>query len=193
MPKIYFKGAEYNRAEDMPADIRAEYDKAVRMLPDRDANGIPDLLEVDNQPEDQAAPLAASTVTSPKAARAANKAIRAASWITVGVIGLIVVCVVVIIIGAAALMKSSGAYQLGVDTALANSTVQDVLGTPLKTGFFVTGSISESGASGSAELSVPLSGSRQSGTLAVIATKEEDTWRLESLTLEVGGQTYQIH
>ncbi len=194
MPKINFKGVEYNRADDMPADIRAEYDKAVKMLPDRDANGIPDLLEVDSQPETPAAPIqATSTVITPKQAQAANKVIRVAAWITVGVIGLIAVCLVIFLVGIASLLRSSGAYKLGIDTAMANSTVQDVLGTPLQAGFFVTGSLSESGASGTAEFSVPLSGSHQSGTLNMNATKEEDTWRLDSLVLDVGGQTYQIH
>jgi hypothetical protein len=37
-----------------------------------------------------------------------------------------------------------------------------------------------------------LDGSRQSGTLLVEATKEENTWRLDSLFLEVGSVQYDL-
>ena len=47
MPKIFFEGRDYDNPEQMTPEARARYEKAVQMLPDRDNDGIPDLLEGD--------------------------------------------------------------------------------------------------------------------------------------------------
>jgi hypothetical protein len=57
---------------------------------------------------------------------------------------------------------------------------------------FVTGSVSEGGPSGTADLSVSLSGSSHSGNLQINAIKEENTWRLVSLTLIVAEHEYNL-
>jgi hypothetical protein len=43
--RIIFNGIEYSTPEEMPADIRAEYDRVMRLLEDRNGNGTPDVLE----------------------------------------------------------------------------------------------------------------------------------------------------
>lgn len=43
--KIVINGKEYASADEMPPDIRAVYERALNVLADRDANGVPDVLE----------------------------------------------------------------------------------------------------------------------------------------------------
>lgn len=45
MPDIVVNGKAYNSVEEMPADVRAAYQKALEVLHDADGNGIPDFLE----------------------------------------------------------------------------------------------------------------------------------------------------
>ncbi|MDO8969959.1 MAG: cytochrome c oxidase assembly factor Coa1 family protein [Saprospiraceae bacterium] len=199
MSKILFRGVEYTHADQMPADVRAEYDKAVQMLPDRDNNGIPDLLESDNAPERPTVPPypVVSGVTPPlsvlpaklsRSGKLAAQGLRWIPWVIFGGILLCVGCVFLFMLGIMSLIKSSDAYQLGLKTALASPTAQEVLGTPIQDGMFVSGSVSGEGATGTADLGVSLSGSSHSGNLQIVATKKGDTWQLDSLTLIVGEQ-----
>lgn len=197
MAKIAFNGMEYNRPEDMPADVRAQYEKAVRMLPDRDQNGIPDLLESANSSE-SVSPAWAADGRAPVSVPVAqikgmlNKTARWLPVIVIAFIGGVLVCIALAFFGIMSLMKTSGVYQLAVETARANPTVQEILGAPLNEGLIVTGSTSENGSSGSASLQIPLSGDRQSGTLYVQADKENNVWKLTGLTLEAGGRQYSL-
>jgi hypothetical protein len=43
--KIVINGKEYASTDEMPPEIRAVYEEAMSVLADRDANGVPDLLE----------------------------------------------------------------------------------------------------------------------------------------------------
>ena len=38
-------GRQYNSAADMPADVRRQFDQAMAALPDKDGDGIPDILQ----------------------------------------------------------------------------------------------------------------------------------------------------
>jgi hypothetical protein len=201
MSKILFRGVEYAHADEMPADIRAEYDKAVQMLPDRDNNGIPDLLESDNAPElPSALPrpvVSGATPTFPvvpvKNIKVVEKGwVRWIPWAVFGGVLLCVGCVFLFVIGILSLMKSSDAYQLGLKTALASPTAQEVLGTPIRDGMFVSGSESNTGATGTADLSVSLSGSSHSGDLQIVASKKDGVWQLDSLTLIVDEREYNL-
>jgi hypothetical protein len=206
MPKIHFHGVDYETPNDMPADVRESYDKAVRMLPDRDGNGIPDLLESQGKPDN---PLNATMVDligkvsgdagrpiqpekAQKAIDLAKKGFKWGRWIYFGAMALVVACVALSFLGIIGLIKSSGSYRLAVETAAANPTIQEVLGAPIHDGLMPSGSTSETGADGTADFRIPLSGSRQSGTLVVTAVKEENTWRLQTMVLEAGGQSYTI-
>jgi hypothetical protein len=201
MVKISFNGVEYNRPEDMPADVRAQYERAAQMLPDRDQNGIPDLLESANQSElvrSGVSPVRAGgggapvTVPGAQVESIINKTTRWLPVIVIGFIGGVFACVALAFFGIMGLMKTSGAYQLAVETARSNPTVQEILGTPVSDGLFTSGSVSESGAEGEADLGIPLSGPRQNGTLRAKAVKEENTWRILTLILETGGRQYSL-
>lgn len=43
--RIFFNGKEYRNVEEMPPEIRRAYEAVMGVFADRDANGLPDLLE----------------------------------------------------------------------------------------------------------------------------------------------------
>ena len=198
MPKIYFEGREYDDPEQMTPEARLRYEKAVKMLPDRDSNGIPDLLEVDGSPAKPAATVVEPAVKAPAPPQSAKEAAAAAKkrkWILVGIIAIVSLCIAcfgVFMVAIFSIMKSSGAYQLALETVKSHPMAQQVLGMPIEDGLFTTGSVQEDGPSGTADLEIPVNGANQSGTLYVTAVKEEDTWRLTYLMLNAGGQEYQL-
>ena len=76
--------------------------------------------------------------------------------------------------------------------ARANPAVVEQLGTPVKQGWFVSGSISINGGSGSADLSVPISGPKGKGTLYVTASKSAGTWTYSVLQVAIEGRSERI-
>lgn len=82
------------------------------------------------------------------------------------------------------MMKSSGAYQDALAIAVDHPRVIQAIGEPVEEGFFVTGNISTSGTSGSADIRIPLSGPRGKAGLYVIANKRAGEWQINTLILE---------
>ena len=78
---------------------------------------------------------------------------------------------------------------IGATTTLGQSLIDlledavRALGEPIKAGFVVNGAISTSGSSGRAEMSIPVSGSRDKGTVTVVAVKSDGVWQLTTLEL----------
>lgn len=97
------------------------------------------------------------------------------------VFGAFAAIVVSIVFGA---MRSSDAWVLAMDRAKASRAVTGALGEPVEAGFFVSGSVSVSGRSGSADLAIPLRGPEGKGTLFVVATKSAGEWTFTRLELE---------
>jgi len=92
--------------------------------------------------------------------------------------------IVALIFGA---IKSSGPYQHAITRAQSDPAVIAALGEPIHAGWFVQGNISTSGASGEADLAIPLDGPRADGTLYVVAEKRAGEWRYETLAVNVDG------
>jgi hypothetical protein len=92
--------------------------------------------------------------------------------------------IVALIFGA---IKSSSPYQQAVARAQADPAVIAALGEPIRTGWLMQGSMSADGASGTADLAIPLDGSRADGTLYVVAEKRAGEWRYETLAVNVDG------
>lgn len=84
-------------------------------------------------------------------------------------------------------VKSSDPFTLAMKTARAHPAVTTALGAPIKEGFFVSGTVSTSGPSGKAELSIPLSGPNGSATLYVKARKSVGQWVFSQLVFEDQG------
>jgi hypothetical protein len=89
-------------------------------------------------------------------------------------------------------MRSSDVYREAVTRASANGAVLAELGAPIEAGLFVSGSIRTSGSSGSADMAIPLSGSRKEGTLHAVATKSAGHWTFSRLEVEVDGNPTPI-
>ncbi len=116
-------------------------------------------------------------------------------WVVLGCSGLLVVAIVAaagcmsLIMGS---VKKSGAYQEAMATVRANPAAITALGEPIEAGFFVSGSVSVTGPTGEANLSIPLHGPKGKGTLYVEATKRAGRWEFALLELEVAGQEARI-
>lgn len=83
------------------------------------------------------------------------------------------------------LMKTSDAYKEAVARAKANKAVVAALGTPIKEGFLVAGSIKVSGPSGEAQLEIPVSGPKGKGTIYLEALKSTGRWSFQKLEVEI--------
>lgn len=94
---------------------------------------------------------------------------------------LFLLFVVPLFFGIDAMMRRSDAYKLTMNTAQASPCVASALGSPLEPGWMMEGSISESPAEGSAELSIPVRGPKGKGRLDVEAKKQRGNWRIDSL------------
>ena len=82
-------------------------------------------------------------------------------------------------------MKSSDAYSGAVSRAKSAPAVIAALGTPIKEGFFVTGSVEINGPSGKAELAIPISGPKGQATVYVAAMKSLGEWHFNGLIVQV--------
>ncbi len=83
------------------------------------------------------------------------------------------------------MIKSSDAYKLAVVEAKANPYIQEVMGSPIEPGLFVSGNIQISGSTGQANLSIPISGPDGKGTMYVVAAKSSGQWMFSALDVEV--------
>ena len=96
---------------------------------------------------------------------------------------------VLIVFGA---MKSSDAYKTAVARAKANPQVIEALGTPIDEGMWMSGKTNVEGSSGSADLTIPISGPKSKATLYAIATKAAGRWTYSTLEVAVEGREDRI-
>ena len=78
-------------------------------------------------------------------------------------------------------MKSNEPYKEALRRSQNDARVVAKLGAPIKSGWFVGGSISTSGGSGQADLTVPLKGAHAEGSVHVVATKENGAWKYQRM------------
>jgi hypothetical protein len=88
--------------------------------------------------------------------------------------------------------KSSPVYLDAMKAAKSDPRVVDALGTPIQSGWLVTGSIKQQGISGDASLVIPISGPRGSGTLYASAREGNGTWQFYTLAVQIDGQNQVI-
>jgi formylmethanofuran dehydrogenase subunit D len=82
-------------------------------------------------------------------------------------------------------MKSTDVYSDALARAKAEPAVIEALGSPIKDGMFVSGSTNVNGASGEANLAIPIYGPKGEGTLYVVAKKSVGSWNYSNLVVEV--------
>jgi hypothetical protein len=105
--------------------------------------------------------------------------------------------VFVVFVGSIALivfsaMKSTDVYKEALARAKANSAVIDALGSPITEGFLVSGNTNVNGASGEANLSIPISGPNGKGTIYAAASKSLGRWSYSGLVVEIGKSHQRI-
>ena len=83
------------------------------------------------------------------------------------------------------MMKSTDVYSQALQRAKADPQVMAALGSPIADGYFTSGSIQETGPSGSAELSIPISGPKGSATIYLEARKSTGQWSFNKLVVEI--------
>jgi hypothetical protein len=114
-------------------------------------------------------------------------------FVPIGCLGMLVLFVA--FVGSIALivfsaMKSSDVYKDALVRAQADPSVIEALGSPIKEGFLVSGNTNVNGASGEANLSIPISGPNGKGTIYVAANKSLGRWNYSGLIVEIA-KTHQ--
>ncbi|NDJ33462.1 MAG: hypothetical protein GYB64_02240 [Chloroflexi bacterium] len=84
-------------------------------------------------------------------------------------------------------MRTSVPYEMAVQAATRDRAVNQALGEPVRPGWWVMGEIETSPNSGSASMTVPLTGANGRGRLNFSATKSPEGWALNSIVVRVNG------
>lgn len=100
---------------------------------------------------------------------------------------LIVACVGGIAYGIFGLFRGSDVAQEALARAERDDRVTEALGAPLEFGWWATGSLNTGNGSGSADMTMPISGPRGSGRLIIRAFREGGEWQYTRLEVEVDG------
>ena len=106
-----------------------------------------------------------------------------------GLIAAFAACILLFVFG---LLKSTDVYQTAIARAKSNPAVAQALGTPIKEGWFLTGNTHVSGPSGTADLSIPISGPKGGGTIYVVAAKSAGEWTYSKLEVEIAATKDRI-
>lgn len=106
--------------------------------------------------------------------------------LSVLVLGCLFVAGVMVV--ANTMMRSTDAYRLALEAAQREPSVTAELGRPVRAGWLTTGHFEVRGPSGEANLEIPLSGPRGSGTLHVRASKSAGKWSFSKLNVRVSGR-----
>ena len=105
--------------------------------------------------------------------------------------GAFVAFLVLVIFGA---LKQTDVYKTAVARAKSNPQVIAALGQPIEEGWFLSGSTETSGGSGTANISIPISGPKGKGTIYAEATKSAGEWNYSKLVVKVDstGETIDL-
>ncbi|HEX8352214.1 MAG TPA: cytochrome c oxidase assembly factor Coa1 family protein [Pyrinomonadaceae bacterium] len=85
-------------------------------------------------------------------------------------------------------LKSSDVYRGALAIARDSPAAVERLGQPIKDGWLVKGNVRYEGERGNANLDIPVSGPKKSGTLRVWATTQGGEWTYEKLDLQAEGE-----
>jgi hypothetical protein len=103
-----------------------------------------------------------------------------------------VALIVVAVFGA---MKSSDAYKIAVTRAKNDERVVRAIGKPMSEGLFISGNTNVTGASGEADLAIPISGPKGKAKIYAVATKSAGEWVYSKLVVRVEstGETIDLN
>lgn len=109
-----------------------------------------------------------------------------------GGVALFVGFIMMIFVAVFGMMKSSDAYKNALTIAKNNQFVKESLGSPIEDGLMVMGNINVNGASGHADLAIPVTGPIGSGTIYVVASKSAGRWTLLELVIDIAATGERI-
>src|ERR1700693_3548418 len=84
-------------------------------------------------------------------------------------------------------LKSSDAYKTALSRAKNDQRVIAALGTPIHDGFVPSGKTNVNGASGEADLAIPISGPKGKATIYAVGTKSTGNWEFSKLAVQIDG------
>jgi len=105
---------------------------------------------------------------------------------------LIAGCCTLIYVGMKKAMKSSDVYVMSIQRAQASPCAVSKLGQPITSQGLPQGSVNENNGTGSADLTIPVTGPQGTGSLHAVASRENNLWTLTSLTLNTGGAAIDL-
>jgi hypothetical protein len=91
---------------------------------------------------------------------------------------------VLVVFGA---LKQTDVYKTAVARAKSDSRVIAALGSPIEEGWYLSGNTEVNGASGNADISIPISGPKGKGTIYAVAAKSAGEWTYSKLVVKVDG------
>lgn len=97
--------------------------------------------------------------------------------------------IAVVVFGA---MKSSTPYKDALARAQSDPRVGALLGTPVRPGYFFSGSINTKNDDGEADLSIPLSGPKGGGILRVKGTRSNGNWTYQEMKVIVKSEEVNL-
>ena len=89
-------------------------------------------------------------------------------------------------------IQNSGAYVGAIAEVNVNPEVEAALGTPVTPGLGLSGSVKENDSSGSADFTVPITGSKGEGSMHVVAQRSNGQWSYNVIDVTVGGKTIDV-
>lgn len=90
-------------------------------------------------------------------------------------------------------IRSTDVFRDAIERAKASPEVSAELGEPVHEGWWVSGNVETTGPSGTADISIPLKGSRKDGTLYAVAHKSAGRWSYDTLEVAVEGRAERIN
>lgn len=108
-------------------------------------------------------------------------------WIACGCLVLLLGCAGIGTAGfftVTGILKRTTPYQEAMRRANASDEAKDLLGSPIEAGWLPSGSVNESGGGGTADLSIPVHGPKQKGTIYVKAHRDRGHWQFDQMELD---------
>ena len=94
-------------------------------------------------------------------------------------------CALMVFFFVTGVMKQSDAYKVALARAQTNPALIEAIGSPILQKGIVSGNSNVNGATGEANLSIPLSGPKGKATLYVEARKSADLWLFQTMVVKI--------
>jgi hypothetical protein len=112
-----------------------------------------------------------------------------------GCLGLLlagIALAVVIVVAVFGVLRSSDVYVDSLARAQADPAVIEALGEPIEAAYFFAGNVNVSGAGGTADMTIPISGPRGEGTLYIVANKFQGEWQYTTQEVQIAASGERI-